>query len=394
MRRGFYSLLGILATLLGTMIVLPRINRPLWTTQLVLNEFPFVTTLLGLLAAVKGTNSALVRVSGLYGAALSIVPLLRIPRAIDDMDRAMRDGLGDDYEQVIIPQVRPHLARGRWSLANLAGSSAREGRVSILRDIAYTQTPIRDLKLDVYRPLIAPIIGERYPTIIALHGGGWYRGDKGGYFAANFRYLAARGYVVIDAQYRLTATDGARWPEMLEDVRAAIRWAGEHADRYRIDPDRLALYGRSAGGHLALQTAYRATGEHADTAVKAIIAAYAPTNMRLTGPKHDPRVLNLLGGASYEIPDVYSDASPLDFARDDLPPTLLLHGAMDGLVSPVHAELLLNRLRATTTPCVLLRLPWGRHGFDALMPGTGAQITQYYIDRFLAWSLYGRNSQR
>ncbi|MBC8098468.1 MAG: prolyl oligopeptidase family serine peptidase, partial [Armatimonadetes bacterium] len=98
--------------------------------------------------------------------------------------------------------------------------------------------------------------------------------------------------------------------------------------------------------------------------------------------------LALLGGTSYALPDVYADASPLDFAQGaHLPPTLLLHGYYDDVVSPVHSELLLNRLRANGTPAAVLRLPWARHGFDGVYFGMGAQLTQAYVDRFMAWSL-------
>jgi acetyl esterase/lipase len=74
--------------------------------------------------------------------------------------------------------------------------------------------------------------------------------------------------------------------------------------------------------------------------------------------------------------------------HDNLPPTLLIQGQIDEIVPPTHAEALASRLEATNTPVVVLRIPWGRHAFDALMPGLGAQVVQYNIDRFLAWSMF------
>jgi hypothetical protein len=65
---------------------------------------------------------------------------------------------------------------------------------------------------------------------------------------------------------------------------------------------------------------------------------------------------------------------------------------MDNLVKPVHVELLNALLKPTGTRVVVLRIPWGRHGFDAPMAGLGSQLVQYDIDRFLAWSLYGVRS--
>jgi acetyl esterase/lipase len=232
---------------------------------------------------------------------------------------------------------------------------------------------------------------DRYPAILVLHGGGWRHGDKGGLYAPHHRELAAQGYVVFDAQYRLTVKDGERWPAQLDDVRAAIRWVKANADDYNIDPERIVLMGRSAGGHIALEAAYRATGEYADTRVCAVVGYYAPTNLRLTRAEHDERVLMLLGDTSYNIPDVYADASPLDFAGGDSPATLLLHGTMDSLVTPIHTELLVNRLRSCRVPVVALRIPWGRHAFDLARLGMGARMSQRHVDRFLAWAVSRNN---
>lgn len=383
------TLAGFASTVLGMLIVLPRLGQAVWPLQLVLNEFSWVATGFGLWAALKKPRSTLGTGFGLFGAALSCMPYLYVQRALDDMRASMQDALGDDYETMITWEMRKRMARTPWSLKNALGARYLEQRVSVIRDIVFDETSRRPLRLDVYRPLTAPADGERlYPAVIVVHGGGWRHGDKGGYFAGNNRYLAAQGYVVFDVQYRFTISDEARWPAQLDDVRAAIRWVKAQARTYRLDTDRIVLMGRSAGGHLALQAAYRAQGAHEDTGVAAVVAYYAPTNLRITGPQHDERVLNLLGATSYENPAIYADASPLDFACEGVPPTLLIHGGMDAIVSPIHAELLLNQLKAVKVPAAVLRVPWARHAFDIPMNGMGAQFTQFYVDRFLAWCLY------
>jgi acetyl esterase/lipase len=393
MRKFPSSILGFLATLLGTMIIVPRINEKLWTSQLALNEYPWIATTLGLGVALRRKGSAVGRAFGLYGALLSLRPLLQIRRAIDDMELMMCEGLGDQYESAIPEEMRSHIGSTRWSWKTTLGISDAVSGVSKICDVEFAEREMRQLKLDIYLPSISPIISAFYPAIIVLHPGGWRNGDKGGYFEIHNRHLAKQGYVVFDAQYRLTTVDSARWPSQLEDVRDAIRWVRLNAEKYQIDSRRIALMGRSAGGQLALQAAYRSTETDADTSVNAVVAIYAPINMRLTGAQHDIRVLEYLGGASYQIPDVYADASPLDFAKDGVPPTMLIHGGMDSLVPHLHAELLLNKLRTMSSRCVLLRVPWGRHGFDGLMGGLGAQLTQYYIDRFLAWNMYQASVQ-
>ncbi len=382
------TLTGILSAFLGLLIVVKRINRAIWTLQLVLNEFSLGVVLLGMVSTWR-SHSGLGKVAGLTGALLAAVPFSRVKEARSDMEQAMRAGLGKNYDAQIPSVMRDRLTPHKWSLKNTLGASYRENNVSIIHDVPYHETSARTLKADIYRPLVPPVQGDRYPVIIAFHGGGWNHGDKGEYFSGHHCYLATQGYVVVDVQYRFTiGPDNVKWPAQLDDVRAAIRWVKSQADVYNIDRERVALLGRSAGGHIALNAAYRANGDFADTAVQAVVAYYAPIDLFLVGKRHDHRVLGLLGGeTSYENPEIYADASPLEFADENVPPTLLLHGYSDALVSPVHAELLLNRLRRYDVPVAVLRVPWGRHGFDFSLAGLGAQLTQYHLDRFLAWAL-------
>ncbi len=353
--------------------------------QIVLNEAAWVPATVGtaVTAASMTRRAPLGWAFGALGVGLSALPLLEIRKTINGLESAMTGGFGADYEQRMPLEVLRRTAQQRFPAHGLHISAP----VTVTHDVVFAEYHTRPLKLDVYRPTVAPAVGDRYPAVLVLHGGGWRSGDKGVYFSAHHRALAAQGMVVFDAQYRYTSE--APWPAQLEDVRTAIRWIRAHADEYRINPDQLALLGRSAGGHLALQAAYRATGQDADTAVSGVIAIYAPTNLRLMLHEHDARVVALVGGTSDEVPDAYADASPLDFAeRPDLPPTLLIHGYRDDVVGPVHAELLLNRLRYQRVPAALLRLPWSRHGFDGVTFGVGAPLVQYYIDRFLGWSLH------
>jgi acetyl esterase/lipase len=201
---------------------------------------------------------------------------------------------------------------------------------------------------------------------------------------------------VFDIQYRFSQE--AVWNAQLQDVQCAIAWVRANAANYRVDGTRIALMGRSAGGHLALIAAYRPNDPTVDlkacgmagvdTSVSAVVAYYPPTDMRLYNSPSDGLISDLLGGTIVDVPDVYADASPTTFVREGLPPTLLIQGYMDDLVLPDNVELLNNLLLATNNAAVVLRVPWGRHGFDFLLGGLGAQMTQVDLDRFLAWSFY------
>ena len=106
------------------------------------------------------------------------------------------------------------------------------------------------LTLDLYRPAFAE---GSLPVVVVVHGGGWTSGDKRDLPDLN-EYLASRGYVVASVQYRLAP----QWPfpAQQRDVSAAINYVKNLADIHSLDPERLALIGRSSGGQIALLTSY------------------------------------------------------------------------------------------------------------------------------------------
>lgn len=391
--------LGVTSAALGSLLVSPTLNDRTWMPQAFLSEFPWTATLLGGAAAVASSarsprqpwGAAL----GLLGVGLSLVPLVQVRQAISDMDDAMRAGLGSKYQEAIHPALRARVQARHWSLNTTLRVRSPLSGVVITRNVVYAQPGLRALKFDIYQPQNPPPVGDTYPAVITIHGGAWRSYDKGGVFVPHHAHLARQGYVVFDMQYRFS--NEAKFPAQIQDVQCAVRWVRRRAAAYRIDPARLALLGRSSGGHMALLAAYRANDaqlavgnedEAVDSRVSAVVAVYAPTDLRLWRSVPGGALVELMGGTTDQMPQAYTDASPVTFVRDDLPPTLLVQGYMDELVMPQHAELLHNLLRGTNTPTALLRIPWSRHVFDALMSGLGAQLAQYYVDRFLAWTLY------
>jgi acetyl esterase/lipase len=380
MRRLWTTLIGLTAAFMGLMLV-GRSNR-LWRLQMGFGELSWVPALISLRAIRRGWRDK--HLAGIFlggiGFSTALWPVAWLLPTLVKMEAAMQRGLGTDYALSIPQAIWPRIAPVHWSPLNALGWRSFTARATVTRDLVYAQPGVRPLRLDIYQPQIPPAVGEHYPAILALHPGGWRAGDKGGRFAAHHRYLASQGYVVIDAQYRLSQE--ALWPAALDDAFTALDWLRDHAHVYQIDPQRITLMGRSAGGQLALSTAY-----HPDEHVQAVISIYGPTDFRLWNSFIDNDVTELLGGSAADHPQRYRSSSPVEAVRDNLPPTLLIHGLMDEIVPVAHAEGLANRLASTNTPTVLLRIPWARHGFDALLFGLGAQVIQYNLDRFLAWSL-------
>ncbi len=389
MRKALAVLLGFISAMMGLLTFHREGQGRLEEFQIGLNEVTWIPALLGILAMLIGFSdkrrSWLAIIAGAVGLGASVWPYMQHQAADEDMDTAMRAGFGNDYEAHIPPPVLSRLTTEKWSLANTLGARDRVAESPLHANVRYAEPDGHVLLMDIYEPLAEPPIGDTYPAIIIIQGGGWRHANRGHWFKPYNHYFASQGYVVFDVQHRLSSV--AKWPAQLEDVQNAIRWVKHHAAEYHIDPDRVAMLGRSSGAHLGLMAALRATD--AETSVQAVVTLYAPMDVQFKDLPLGSPIVELMNGRFEDMPAAYADASPVEFIRDNIPPILAIEGMMDRVTPYIHGDRLVNRLSMTNTPYALLRVPWSRHGFDAVVSGLGSQLVQYYIDRFLAWSLYG-----
>jgi acetyl esterase/lipase len=171
-------------------------------------------------------------------------------------------------------------------------------------------------------------------------------------------------------------------------VNAAIDYLKSNAVRLGLDSTRIVLIGRSAGGQLALQSAYRKE----DPAIKGVVSLYGPTDQKW-GWDHptNQRVYksfvtlrDFLHGDPELAPHAYRESSPLNFIGPHTVPTLLIHGAMDPLVSVKQSQRLDSALTAARRPHLLIEMPWATHGCDYVTVGPCWQLSTYAIERFVA----------
>ncbi|MBM3140023.1 MAG: alpha/beta hydrolase [Chloroflexi bacterium] len=239
--------------------------------------------------------------------------------------------------------------------------------VQVDEGVVYGRGGGRELRGDVYTPPGGRPQGA--PGVVIVHGGGWREGDRSQLRGYGLR-LARQGYVCAAIEYRLLGE--APWPAQIEDVKAAIRWMRANAERLGVDPNRIAITGNSAGGHLSLLAAgtpglaeFEGSGGHegVSSAVAASIAFYPVTSfVDRDGRLHS--TYSFLFGDE-KTPERARAASPTSHVRAGFPPALLIHGNRDEVVPPAQSTGCYEALRAAGVPAELHVFADQPHGFDA-----------------------------
>ena len=248
-----------------------------------------------------------------------------------------------------------------------------------LTDITYCTVDSVFLKMDVY----FPDSGGPWPTLVYVHGGGWMHGDKAE--AVMFaKGMTAQGYLVASLNYRLYPA--GKFPNMIEDVKCAIRSLRAHAGEYNLDPNRIAAIGPSAGGHLVSllgtsdESAGWDVGEHLDQSsrVQAVIAMAPVTDLTQKFPNADIETMRQVGFGEHNV----LQASPISHVTADDPPFLLIHGERDTLVPYEQSQLMYDRLVQTNVPAQLVIVQNGNHSLIA--PDGSATPTLGEINQIIA----------
>mgnify|MGYP006430703135 CR=1 FL=1 len=313
---------------------------------------------------------------------ISTLPLIQFPKTHTNFTQEMETQLGTDYLKEIPEAVKTKMRSQPLVITDiLRGISLPEIRIQ--RDIPFAHPEGVELKLNTYQPLET----GKYPTLVIIYGGAWRQGKPSNNEAFS-RYMANQNYTVIAINYRHAPKH--QFPAQLEDVQRAIQYIQDHAKELEVDTERMAIMGRSAGGHLAMLAAYQHPMKF-----RAVINYYAPVNLSkgyYDLPSPDPiniqSVLrNFLGGTPEALPERYQEASPSSYLKPNLPPSLLIYAGRDHLVQAKFGKRLDQNLQAEDNLSVYLEIPWAEHAFDALFSGTSNQLALYHTERFLAWAL-------
>ncbi len=247
-----------------------------------------------------------------------------------------------------------------------------------IRDVTYASLSPAE-KLDIYLPQGA----GPFPLIVHVHGGAFKMGDKkAGAFGHVFAAFLANGYAIASLNYRLSGE--AKAPAQIKDVKAAVRWLRAHAAEYKLDPNRFAAWGESAGGNLValLGTSggvAELEGEEFENAgisskVQAVVDWFGPTDFLQMDSQFAKETIcgkpaqshngadspesELVGEAIQTKPEaVKTFTNPITYVSPDDPPFLIQHGTADCLVPPGQGRILSEALAAAIGPKKVMLVP-------------------------------------
>ncbi|MEW4452470.1 alpha/beta hydrolase fold domain-containing protein [Bremerella sp. JC817] len=344
-------------------------------------------------------------------------------------ERAQRlfDRIDADSDGTVTRQEFQAFERIRTQMQRQPGMNRGQNQdamvgVKITRDISYLESSGEPQKLDIAVPE-KPASDKPLPVLVLIHGGGWQSGSRGPYLSKALPLVRDGEFAAVSIGYRLTGR--ASWPAQIHDCQAGLRWVKANAEKYNLDPEKIVVWGSSAGGHLVAMLGVSADakeldgklGPHTDQTleVAGVVDFFGPANMATMGEPegfqrhNDPESpeSKLLGGAVLENLEVAKAASPQTYVSKGDAPFLILHGTKDGTVPfqqsvDFHAALTEAGVESTFVP-----VNGAGHGFggpevdqrvrdflDKILLGKEIEISSEAIDSAQRPQLRQRMQQR
>lgn len=253
-------------------------------------------------------------------------------------------------------------------------------------NIIYSQVTLRNANRPLKMTLLVPRTQEAKPAIVFYPGGGFTSANHEKFIEMRMA-LAKAGFVVAAAEYR-TVPD--RYPALINDAKAAVRYLRAHARKFGIDPQRIGVIGDSAGGYVAQMMGTTNGEKQFDTGdftevssdVQAAVTIYGISNLMNIGegyPEaiqevhkspavtealliHGPAFADFAGESILSDPQKALEASPIGHIKQGMPPFLIMHGSADKLVSPIQSEQLYRALTEKGNQADYIEVEGAGHG--------------------------------
>ena len=278
-------------------------------------------------------------------------------------------------------------------------ATGRELEIIYLHDIPYVTRENVTLPMQLILPFDKADPARKWPLIVLVRGSGWFKQDMYGMIPLISRF-AARGYAIAMPEYRHSGI--AAFPCQVQDAKTCIRFMRKHAEKYRIDPDRVILWGGSSGGHTATLAALSSGMPELDTpeygefsdAVLGVVDYYGVVD--ITMPDGFPSTPNhqkadspegcFLGHIDVnEHPDLAQKTVITNYVSADraIPPVFIIHGSKDRTVNFTHSLKLYDKLRACGKDATFVRLHGADHGGAEFWTEPVLDCVEHFIQKCL-----------
>lgn len=281
-----------------------------------------------------------------------------------------------------------------------------QGRIDAISGVVYSQVfergrSVRGLKMTLF----VPRTKEKKPAVLYFPGGGFTSADHEKFL--EMRYALARaGYVVAACEYRAVPN---KFPALLEDAKAAVRWMRAHASEFGVDANRIGLLGDSAGGYV-VQMAGATNGEknwdvgdfkEVSSDVQAVVSIYGISDLTTIGEGignenvhasaavtealllNGPAFKDFAGASVNADPQKAKAASPIGHVDGTEPPFLLMHGSGDKVVSPLQSKKMFEALQNKKVEAEYVLVRGAEHGdLPWYQPGVISRVVDFF-DRHL-----------
>jgi acetyl esterase/lipase len=256
----------------------------------------------------------------------------------------------------------------------LAGCAAAhalaQAQVEIIPDIVYGHKDGLAMTFDVLKPKA----NANGAAVIFMVSGGWVSNYSPPQQTANrFKDLLDKGFTLIAVRHG--SSPKYLIPEIVSDVRRAIRFIRYNAKQWGVDPNRLGVFGGSAGGHLALVLGTASDNGDPNARedfmkesdrVASVVAYFPPVDLRPLArglnPQRNGGVLDRFPALNFEK-EKAPDYSPIVHVSSDDPPTLLIHGDKDDLVPVNNSKVIHEAFQKNNVKTQLIIIEGAGHGF-------------------------------
>lgn len=277
-----------------------------------------------------------------------------------------------------------------------------QGRIDAISGVVYSQVfergrSVRGLKMTLF----VPRTKEKKPAVLYFPGGGFTSADHEKFLEMRYA-LACAGYVVAACEYRAVPN---KFPALLEDAKAAVRWMRAHASEFGVDANRIGLLGDSAGGYV-VQMAGATNGEknwdvgdfkEVSSDVQAVVSIYGISDLTTIGEGignenvhasaavtealllNGPAFKDFAGASVNADPQKAKAASPIGHVDGTEPPFLLMHGSGDKVVSPLQSKKMFEVLQNKKVEAEYVLVRGAEHGdLPWYQPGVISRVVNFF----------------